>query len=74
MTLPPRQEKRVSMTVVLLEREAEPMIDPAEQKELYFGYGRSRTAPYTPLIDRVLVRIAALSAELVVLSLQKLCR
>lgn len=32
MTFPLRREKQVSMTVGLLEREAQPMIDPAEQK------------------------------------------
>jgi hypothetical protein len=45
MTFPAWQEKQVSLTVVLLEREAQPMTDPAERKKLYFGHIRYRTAP-----------------------------
>jgi hypothetical protein len=36
MTLPPRQEKQVSLTVVLLEREAQPMTDQARAEETLF--------------------------------------
>jgi hypothetical protein len=73
MTLLLWQEKQVSLTVGLLEREVQPMTDPAAQRELYFGYVRYRTAPYIDLIGRVLARMTVLSAELTILLSQKLC-